>query len=258
MRIYPAIHYTMGGLWVDYNLMSTIPGLHVLGEANFSDHGANRLGASALMQGLADGYFVIPYTIGNYLGEHAAAEGHDRSRRVQGGGERRAGSASTSCWRSRAAQTSARSHRELGAHPVGRRRHGAHRGRACARALERDSASCATSSGRTSRCRATPNNLNQSLEYAGRVADYLEFAELLALDALHRTRIVRRPLPRGEPDARRRGAARRRALLVRGGLGVQGRRQAAGAAQGAARVRGSAPDAAELQVSWQCSGRSEE
>src|SRR5207237_10288070 len=67
MRIYPAIHYTMGGLWVDYDLMSTIPGLFVLGEANFSDHGANRLGASALMQGLADGYFVIPYTIGNYL-----------------------------------------------------------------------------------------------------------------------------------------------------------------------------------------------
>src|SRR5204862_6137641 len=67
MRIYPAVHYTMGGLWVDYELMSTIPGLFVLGEANFSDHGANRLGASALMQGLSDGYFVIPYTIGNYL-----------------------------------------------------------------------------------------------------------------------------------------------------------------------------------------------
>ena len=67
MRIYPAIHYTMGGLWVDYHLMSTIPGLFVLGEANFSDHGANRLGASALMQGLADGYFVLPYTIGDYL-----------------------------------------------------------------------------------------------------------------------------------------------------------------------------------------------
>src|SRR5579883_539068 len=67
MRIYPAIHYTMGGLWVDYNLMSTIPGLFVAGEANFSDHGANRLGASALMQGLADGYFIIPYTIPNYL-----------------------------------------------------------------------------------------------------------------------------------------------------------------------------------------------
>ena len=67
MRIYPAIHYTMGGLWVDYNLMSTLPGLHVLGEANFSDHGANRLGASALMQGLADGYFIIPYTLSHYL-----------------------------------------------------------------------------------------------------------------------------------------------------------------------------------------------
>ena len=66
MRIYPAIHYTMGGLWVDYNLMSTIPGLFVIGEANFSDHGANRLGASALMQGLSDGYFIVPYTVGNY------------------------------------------------------------------------------------------------------------------------------------------------------------------------------------------------
>ena len=74
----------MGGLWVDYNLMSNVPGLHVLGEANFSDHGANRLGASALMQGLADGYFVIPYTIGDYLASTHAAEGHDRSRRVQG------------------------------------------------------------------------------------------------------------------------------------------------------------------------------
>src|SRR4029079_15238527 len=70
MRIYPAVHYTMGGLWVDYNLMSTIPGLHVGGEANFSDHGANRLGASALMQGLADGYFVLPLTIGDYLGSN--------------------------------------------------------------------------------------------------------------------------------------------------------------------------------------------
>src|SRR5215203_2437961 len=69
MRIYPAVHYTMGGLWVDYELMSTVPGLFCLGEANFSDHGANRLGASALMQGLADGYFVIPYTVGDYLAD---------------------------------------------------------------------------------------------------------------------------------------------------------------------------------------------
>ena len=89
MRIYPAIHYTMGGLWVDYNLMSTIPGLFVLGEANFSDHGANRLGASALMQGLADGYFVIPYTIGNYFALDQAREGRRpttrRSRRPRRG-----------------------------------------------------------------------------------------------------------------------------------------------------------------------------
>src|SRR5439155_6790434 len=74
MQIYPAPHYTMGGLWVDYNLMSTIPGLHVIGEANFSDHGANRLGASALMQGLCDGYFVLPYTIGNYLAGESAGK----------------------------------------------------------------------------------------------------------------------------------------------------------------------------------------
>jgi succinate dehydrogenase / fumarate reductase, flavoprotein subunit len=74
MRIYPAVHYTMGGLWVDYELMTTIPGLYALGECNFSDHGANRLGASALMQGLADGYFVIPYTIGNYLADEIATK----------------------------------------------------------------------------------------------------------------------------------------------------------------------------------------
>ena len=91
MRIYPAVHYTMGGLWVDYNLMTTVPGLYALGEANFSDHGANRLGASALMQGLADGYFVLPYTISNYLADEIrtgkiatdTAEFIDAERRVQ-------------------------------------------------------------------------------------------------------------------------------------------------------------------------------
>jgi succinate dehydrogenase / fumarate reductase flavoprotein subunit len=108
MRIYPAVHYTMGGLWVDYNLMSTIPGLFVLGEANFSDHGANRLGASALMQGLADGYFVIPYTIGDYLAGEQARRGDDRPPRVQGGargGDERAPAAP----RSRASARSTRS-----------------------------------------------------------------------------------------------------------------------------------------------------
>ena len=102
MRIYPAIHYTMGGLWVDYHLMSTIPGLFVLGEANFSDHGANRLGASALMQGLSDGYFVIPYTIGNYLATQQAGQGggvEHRSSQCRGVRER---DASASCFRSRA------------------------------------------------------------------------------------------------------------------------------------------------------------
>ena len=84
MMIYPAVHYTMGGLWVDYNLMSNLPGLHVLGEANFSDHGANRSGSQRLMQGLADGYFVIPYTLGHYLATHKIEEVIDRRTRVQG------------------------------------------------------------------------------------------------------------------------------------------------------------------------------
>ncbi len=114
MRIYPAVHYTMGGLWVDYNLMSTIPGLFVLGEANFSDHGANRLGASALMQGLADGYFVLPYTIGDYLAqtklEPRRRDARRRSR-SRGGGRRARRNA---CWRSRASAPSTSFHRELG------------------------------------------------------------------------------------------------------------------------------------------------
>ena len=97
MRIYPAVHYTMGGLWVDYNLMSTIPGLFVLGEANFSDHGANRLGASALMQGLADGYFVAPYTVANYLGGTPLPPVTTRPRRLRRGEGRRRRTASTAC-----------------------------------------------------------------------------------------------------------------------------------------------------------------
>jgi succinate dehydrogenase / fumarate reductase, flavoprotein subunit len=100
MRIYPAIHYTMGGLWVDYNLMSTIPGLYVIGEANFSDHGANRLGASALMQGLADGYFVLPYTIGDYLASQKFAK-VDRHAAVRDAEAARADQRA-SCCRSRA------------------------------------------------------------------------------------------------------------------------------------------------------------
>ena len=126
MRIYPAVHYTMGGLWVDYNLMSTIPGLHVIGEANFSDHGANRLGASALMQGLADGYFILPYTIGDYLASARLRACRRRRARVARDRGRTSRTARSGCWRSgaphgRLVPSPARPH------PVGEVRHGAPR-----------------------------------------------------------------------------------------------------------------------------------
>ena len=184
MRIYPAIHYTMGGLWVDYNLMSTIPGLHVLGEANFSDHGANRLGASALMQGLADGYFVIPYTLAHYLGSTpfpAVTTDHDAFREAETSVQAQINRLLSV----KGSRTPRQLHRELGAvlwDDVGMARSEP----GLRRALER-----------IPRLRdefwqnvsvpGPKNNLNKNLEYAGRVADYLEFAELLALDALHRT-----------------------------------------------------------------------
>jgi succinate dehydrogenase flavoprotein subunit len=183
MRIFPAIHYTMGGLWVDYNLMSNVPGLHVLGEANFSDHGANRLGASALMQGLADGYFVLPYTIGNYLAGATLPKittDHDAFTEAVD---------ATQCRINQLLQVKGSRgireiHRELGRilwDNVG---------------MSRSEASLNGALTEIPRLRdafwhdvsvpGTPDNLNQSLEYAGRVADYLEFAELLTLDALHR------------------------------------------------------------------------
>jgi succinate dehydrogenase / fumarate reductase flavoprotein subunit len=183
MRIYPAIHYTMGGLWVDYNLMSTIPGLHVLGEANFSDHGANRLGASALMQGLADGYFVIPYTIGHYLASAPLAKvtaDHDAFKesadRVQTHINR--------LLSVKGHRGVREIHRALGHimwDDVGMARTEASLGRALEAIpkLRDDFWHNVSVPG-------TADNLNQSLEYAGRVADYLEFAELLALDALRR------------------------------------------------------------------------
>ena len=183
MRIYPAIHYTMGGLWVDYNLMSNVPGLHVLGEANFSDHGANRLGASALMQGLADGYFVIPYTIGHYLAgtplpkvsiEHDAFR--DSADRVQQHINRL-----LSVKGNRGVREI---HRELGRimwDNVGMSRSE----ESLCRAL-REIPKLREAFWHTVSVPGSPDNLNQSLEYAGRVADYLEFAEVVTLDALHR------------------------------------------------------------------------
>jgi succinate dehydrogenase / fumarate reductase flavoprotein subunit len=183
MRIYPAIHYTMGGLWVDYNLMSTIPGLHVLGEANFSDHGANRLGASALMQGLADGYFVIPYTIGHYLASTAlpnVSTEHDAFREAADCVQQRINRLLSV----KGNRSIREVHRSLGRimwDDVGMARTEASLQRALVAIPE-----LRVEFWQSVSVPGTPDNLNQSLEYAGRVADYLEFAELLALDALHR------------------------------------------------------------------------
>jgi succinate dehydrogenase / fumarate reductase flavoprotein subunit len=183
MRIYPAVHYTMGGLWVDYNLMSTIPGLHVVGEANFSDHGANRLGASALMQGLADGYFIVPLTIGDYLATAKLAPlttEHPEVRTTIGAVEQRLQRLLAVHGR-RSADSF---HRELG------RVLWEH----CGMARSVDGLQKALSI--IPRLReefwrdvfipGAGEELNQSLEKAGRVADFLELAELVVIDALHR------------------------------------------------------------------------
>jgi succinate dehydrogenase / fumarate reductase flavoprotein subunit len=173
----------MGGLWVDYNLMSTIPGLHVLGEANFSDHGANRLGASALMQGLADGYFVIPYTIGHYLASSTlptVSMEHDGFKEARHNAQSRI----DRLLKVKGKKTARELHRTLGGvlwDYVGMSRNEA----GLRHALDtipklRDEFWQNVS------VPGEANNLNKNLEYAGRVADYLEFAELLALDALER------------------------------------------------------------------------
>ena len=183
MRIYPALHYTMGGLWVDYHLMSNIDGLFVIGEANFSDHGANRLGASALMQGLADGYFVLPFTLGNYFAsvptdrkpvEHAEFKRCEEAVAAQ----------TKRLLEIKGKKTSSEFHRDCGKtlwEQVG---------------MSRTKASCETAIRRIQELRAefwtnvsvpgSGESLNSALEKAGRVADFLEFGELLARDALTR------------------------------------------------------------------------
>ncbi|WP_320065399.1 fumarate reductase/succinate dehydrogenase flavoprotein subunit [Micromonospora sp. RTGN7] len=183
MRIYPAVHYTMGGLWVDYDLQSTIPGLFVIGEANFSDHGANRLGASALMQGLADGYFVLPATIANYLASgplervdagHPAAvaartEVEDRLRRLlEVNGDRTVDSF----------------HRELG--QIMWEHCGMERSEVGLRKAIDGIRALREEFWRRVRVPGDGEGLNQSLEKAGRVADFFELAELMCVDALHR------------------------------------------------------------------------
>jgi len=183
MRIYPASHYTMGGLWVDYNLMSTIPGLHVLGEANFSDHGANRLGASALMQGLADGYFIIPYTVGNYLAglkPGGVTADHPEFKKAEADVDQRV----KRLLSIRGKRTVDSFHRELGRIMweycgMARNEQGLQTALQRIPALREQYWQDVTVLG-------SGGELNQSLEKAGRVADFLELGELMCLDALER------------------------------------------------------------------------
>ncbi len=183
MMIYPASHYTMGGLWVDYNLMSTIPGLFVLGEANFSDHGANRLGASALMQGLADGYFVIPYAMGGYLAGtrfNEVNEAHQAFKESQA----YVAEKTNRLLQIRGQRTVASFHRDLGQIMweycgMGRKDDGLQKARHLIAELRREFWENLLLPGSAS-------EFNQSLENAGRVADFLEFADIMLLDALAR------------------------------------------------------------------------
>jgi len=183
MRIFPAVHYTMGGLWVDYDLQSTIPGLFVIGEANFSDHGANRLGASALMQGLADGYFVLPNTIGDYLARGVEPVGMDAPE-VKAA-EADVASRVETLMSIDGDRTVDSFHRELG-HimwdqcGMERTAEGLHKALDRIPELRREFWS-------TVKVPGSAATLNQSLEKAGRVADFLELGELMCLDALHRS-----------------------------------------------------------------------
>ncbi len=183
MRIYPAVHYTMGGTWVDYNLMSTVPGLFVVGEANFSDHGANRLGASALMQGLADGYFVLPYTIGNYFAtmkQTRPTTTHAEFNKA----EAEAVAMTKKLLLIKGKRTPTSLHRELGLlvwEKCGMARTEAGLKEALKRIPE-----LREEFWKSVNVTGEGGELNQSLEYAGRVADFMEFAELLCIDALHR------------------------------------------------------------------------
>jgi len=183
MRIYPAVHYTMGGLWVDYNLMSTIPGLHVLGEANFSDHGANRLGASALMQGLADGYFVIPYTIGHYIAGNTLSsvdENHDAFKEAKAAAQDRI----TKLLSLKGSKTVDDMHRELGL--IMWEKVGMARSKPGLEGAIKDIGALRERFWQDIRVSGDANNMNPELEKASRVADFLELGELMARDALAR------------------------------------------------------------------------
>jgi succinate dehydrogenase / fumarate reductase flavoprotein subunit len=183
MRIFPAVHYTMGGLWVDYNLMSNVPGLHVLGEANFSDHGANRLGASALMQGLSDGYFIIPYTIGDYLAGanlQNATTDHEAFKEAKDQAKLRY----EKLLSIKGNKTVKEFHKELGNilwNKVGMGRSA----EGLKEAIE-EIPKLREEYWQNVKVAGEIDALNKNLEFAGRVADYMELGELMARDALHR------------------------------------------------------------------------
>jgi succinate dehydrogenase / fumarate reductase flavoprotein subunit len=183
MRIYPAPHYTMGGLWVDYNLMSNVPGLFVLGEANFSDHGANRLGASALMQGLADGYFILPYTIGDYFArskQPRPAVTHPEFKKI----EQDVTTQTRKLLSINGKRTVTSFHRELGR--LMWDKCGMTRNEAGLKELLRRIPELRTEFWKNVKVTGASDNLNQDLEAAGRVADFFDFAELMCRDALMR------------------------------------------------------------------------
>ncbi len=184
MRIYPAVHYTMGGLWVDYNLMSNVPGLFVLGEANFSDHGANRLGASALMQGLADGYFVLPATINDYLAPLLGTQPLDPADPAFVEAEANVAEQTARMLNVKGTRSVDHFHRELGKimwDNCGMERSAESLDKAIAEIPVLREEFWADV-----RVLGENESFNQSLEKAGRVADFLEFGELLVRDARHR------------------------------------------------------------------------
>ena len=184
MRIFPAVHYTMGGLWVDYNLMSSIPGLFVLGEANFSDHGANRLGASALMQGLADGYFVAPYTIGNYLAGESPVDRPSTDSKPFKKVEDEVTGRIDQLFAIKGRRTPRSFHRELG--KLVWEYCGMARDKAGLTKVLKLIPELREEFWENLNITGGPNELNTSLEQASRVADFMEFAELLCNDALQR------------------------------------------------------------------------
>jgi len=184
MRIYPAVHYTMGGLWVDYELQTTVPGLYALGEANFSEHGANRLGASALMQGLADGYFVIPYTIGNYLADEIYSTGLDTNHAAFAEAEKAVLTRIEQLMNIKGTQTVESFHKRLGKIiwdkcGMARSADGLKQAIAEVQALKKEFWSDVRIPGEI-------NEMNPELDKANRVADFIELGELMCIDALNR------------------------------------------------------------------------